>query len=78
MFGPWRQRLPTRHYAISNPLPPRALPLSFADLSGTDLSDANLSYAYLGAARGISAQRLHEQCKILIVATVLNGQIYEE
>jgi uncharacterized protein YjbI with pentapeptide repeats len=57
---------------------PRALPLSFAELSGADLSGANLSYAHVRGARGISAQQLHEQCKILIGATVLNGQIYEE
>jgi uncharacterized protein YjbI with pentapeptide repeats len=56
----------------------RALPLSFADLSGADLSGANLSYAHVRGARGISAQQLHEQCKILIGATVPNGQKYEE
>ena len=49
-----------------------------ADLSGADLSGANLSYAYLDFARGISEQQLHEQCKILVGATMPNRQKYED
>jgi uncharacterized protein YjbI with pentapeptide repeats len=51
--------------------------LSGADLSGADLSGANLSYAHLNLARGISAQQLHEQCKVLVGATLPNRQKYE-
>jgi uncharacterized protein YjbI with pentapeptide repeats len=52
--------------------------LMFAVLSGADLSGANLSYAHLEGARGISEEQLHEQCKILIGATMPNGQKYED
>jgi uncharacterized protein YjbI with pentapeptide repeats len=52
--------------------------LTSADLSGADLRGANLSYAHLDFARGISAQQLHEQCKVLVGATMPNRQEYEE
>jgi uncharacterized protein YjbI with pentapeptide repeats len=52
--------------------------LMFADLNGADLSGANLSYAHLEGARGISEQQLHEQCKLLIGATMPNRQKYED
>ena len=52
--------------------------LSYAILSGADLSGANLYEANLRGARGISAQELEEQCKILIGATMPNGQKYDD
>jgi hypothetical protein len=48
-----------------------------ADLSGADLSGANLTEAHLRYAR-ISEQQLDEQCKILVGATMPNGQLYED
>ena len=47
--------------------------LSGADLSGAILTEANLRYAH-----GISEQQLDEQCKVLIGATMPNGQLYED
>ena len=52
--------------------------LSYVILSGADLCGASLYEANLRGARGISAQELEEQCKILIGATMPNGQWYEE
>jgi flagellar basal body-associated protein FliL len=49
-----------------------------ADLSGADLSGANLTEAHLRYAHGISEQQLDEQCKILVGATMPNGQLYED
>ena len=49
-----------------------------ANLSGADLSGANLSYAHLRDAHGISEEQLDEQCKLLVGATMPNGQTYEE
>ena len=42
-----------------------------ADLSGADLRGANLSHAQLFGVRGISAEQLHEQCKVLDAAANL-------
>jgi uncharacterized protein YjbI with pentapeptide repeats len=52
--------------------------LTGADLNGADLRGANLSYARLDFARGISEEQLHEQCKLLVGATMPNGQMYED
>jgi uncharacterized protein YjbI with pentapeptide repeats len=52
--------------------------LSFANLSGADLSGTNLHEAFLLGVRGISEQQLDEQCKVLIGATMPNGQYYED
>jgi uncharacterized protein YjbI with pentapeptide repeats len=49
-----------------------------ANLSGADLSGANLSWANLLGVRGISGEQLEEQCKVLIGATMPNGQKYED
>ena len=43
-----------------------------ADLSGADLRGANLSHAFLFGVRGISAEQLREQCKVLDGATLPN------
>jgi uncharacterized protein YjbI with pentapeptide repeats len=43
-----------------------------ADLSGADLRGANLSHAQLFGVRGISAEQLREQCKVLDGATLPN------
>ena len=46
--------------------------LASADLSGADLRGANLSHAQLFGVRGISAEQLREQCKVLDGATLPN------
>ena len=57
--------------------------LSGADLSEADLSEADLSRAFLigadlSAARGITIEKLAQQAYSLGVATMPNGQKYEE